>query len=338
MRLVIATPLYPPDIGGPATYTKLLEEGLPTHGIEVKVVKFSDVRNLPKLVRHVAYYNKVLKAAQNADAVLALDPVSVGLPAMKAAKKAGKPFFVKIVGDYAWEQGTQRFGVTATLDGFVRTSQVPLGVAILRKTQKEVAEGAVHVIVPSDYLKDIVCAWGISREKVQVINNAITVPEQIPSYQKGKGEFLIVSAGRRVPWKGFEAIERLGQTHQEDGWRVEIVSGKPREEVFGWMKVADVFVLNSTYEGFPHALIEAMTLGTPVIAADNRGNIPLLDKGRAGLLVPQGDDIALERALMDVWKNPTAARERANVARERMSAYEVSTMLENTARFLKENI
>ena len=32
MRLVIATPLYPPEIGGPATYAKLLSEGLPAKG------------------------------------------------------------------------------------------------------------------------------------------------------------------------------------------------------------------------------------------------------------------------------------------------------------------
>src|SRR3989338_11012397 len=116
MKLVIATPLYPPEIGGPATYAKLLEEGLPGKGIEVELVKFSEVRHLPRLIRHYAYYRRVLRAAKSADVVLALDPVSVGLPAMWAAKRAGKSFVVKIVGDYAWEQGQQRFGVMQNLD------------------------------------------------------------------------------------------------------------------------------------------------------------------------------------------------------------------------------
>ena len=89
MKLVIATPLYPPEIGGPATYSRLLEEGLPMKGIEVELVKFSEVRHLPKLIRHYVYYRQVLKAARRADAVLALDPVSVGLPAMKAARTCG---------------------------------------------------------------------------------------------------------------------------------------------------------------------------------------------------------------------------------------------------------
>ncbi len=77
MRLVIATPLYPPEPGGPATYAKLLEEGLPSRGIEVTLVKFSDVRKYPKVFRHMAYKGRVKKALRNADAVLALDPASV---------------------------------------------------------------------------------------------------------------------------------------------------------------------------------------------------------------------------------------------------------------------
>src|SRR3989344_9578793 len=114
MKIVIAAPLYPPEIGGPATYAKLLLEGLSQKGIEVDIVKFSEVRHLPKLIRHYAYYRRVLRSARGADAVLALDPASVGLPAMYAARKAKKPFVVKIVGDYAWEQGIQRFGITQT--------------------------------------------------------------------------------------------------------------------------------------------------------------------------------------------------------------------------------
>ena len=107
-RLVVATPLYPPDLGGPATYSYLLEQELPKRGITIELVKFADVRHLPKLVRYLAYFFNVLKALRTKDAVLALDPVSVGLPSMLAARVARKPLFLKVGGDYAWEQGTQR--------------------------------------------------------------------------------------------------------------------------------------------------------------------------------------------------------------------------------------
>ncbi|TSC69898.1 MAG: group 1 glycosyl transferase [Parcubacteria group bacterium Gr01-1014_49] len=336
MKLVIATPLYPPDIGGPATYAKILEEGLPGKGIEVELVKFSDVRHLPKLIRHYAYYRRVRKAARHANVVLALDPVSVGLPAMYAAKRAGKPFVVKIVGDYAWEQGVQRFGVTQELDDFVNINHVPFPVRILRRIQTRVARNAARIIVPSPYLQDIVTAWGIPREKVAVIYNGIGLPAHIPVQEKKEREFLIVSVGRRVPWKGFEAIERIAKKHESERWHACIASGLPRAEALGWVKAADVFVLNSSYEGFPHALIEAMTLGTPVVATDARFHRTLLEHGKTGILIPIGDDDALERALLEIRNNPDIARERAHAAQKRMDDFSLPRMLESTAYFLKQ--
>ena len=104
------------------------------------------------------------------------------------------------------------------------------------------------------------------------------------------------------------------------------------------MKVADVFVLNSHYEGFPHALIEAMTLGTPVIATDTRFHRTLLTHGKTGLLVPPGDDIALERALMEIRRDPDAAQERARAAQKRMDEFSLPRMLESTEYLLKNLI
>jgi len=332
MRLVIATPLYPPEIGGPATYAKILAEELPNRGIEVEVVKFSEVRHLPKLIRHYVYYRRVRRAASHADMVLALDPVSVGLAAQRAAKKAGKPFVVKVVGDYAWEQGQQRFGVKQSLDEFVATTRVPLSVRILRRIQTRVARNAVMVIVPSDYLKKIVRQWGIAAEKITVIYNGIVLPQVIEPREKKQGEFLIVSSGRDVPWKGFDAIRRVAE--REEGWRFFLAHGLSHSEALGWVRAADVFVLNSQYEGLAHALIEAMMLGTPVVATRVGGNPELITDGVTGLLVPYGDDEALRVALTSVAKDPQAARVRAVAAEVRAKQFSVEKMLEATTNLL----
>jgi glycosyltransferase involved in cell wall biosynthesis len=218
MKLVIAAPLYPPEIGGPATYAKILSEGLPAKGIEIQLVKFSEVRHLPKIIRHYAYYRRVLRAARRADIVLALDPVSVGLPALRAAKRAGKPFVVKIVGDYAWEQGQQRFGVTQDLDDFVKNEQKSFFVRRLQKIQTQVTKSATRVIVPSEYLKKIVMTWGspsqgsggpsIPSEKIEVIYNAVSIEPigKLPENVMKLSRPFVVSVGRLVPWKRFEGV------------------------------------------------------------------------------------------------------------------------------------
>ena len=103
MKILIATGLYPPDIGGPATYTALLEKELPQHGIEVTVAPFSSVRHLPKGIRHVAYFLTLMRMSRNVSFIYALDPVSVGVPALFASILRFKPFILSVRGDYAWE-------------------------------------------------------------------------------------------------------------------------------------------------------------------------------------------------------------------------------------------
>ena len=48
MKILIATGIYPPDIGGPAQYAFNLEQEWKKLGHEVRVIKFSDVRYLPR--------------------------------------------------------------------------------------------------------------------------------------------------------------------------------------------------------------------------------------------------------------------------------------------------
>src|SRR3989344_4099434 len=333
MKLVIATPLYPPEIGGPATYAEILMRELPKSGIEVELVKFSDVRHLPNAIRHIAYARNIFHAARHADAILALDVLSVGWPAFFANIFLGKKFIVKIVGDHIWEQGKQRFWIKGSLDEFPRFSfSWHPYLWFLRTLQFVVARSADCVIVPSEYLKKVIVRWGIAPEKIAVIYNGITLPDDLVVPPKNENEFLIVSSGRRVHWKGFEAIERVAS--REANWRVFVASELPREEALGWVKAADVFVLNSRYEGLSHALIEALMLGTPVIATDAGGNGELITNGQTGLLVPPGDEEALFIALKNVAHDPHAASARAQAARTQTERFSVEAMLSATSKLM----
>lgn len=365
MKLLIATPLYPPEIGGPATYAKLLEEGLPGKGIEVELVKFSEVRHLPKLIRHYAYYRRVLKAARNADIVFALDPVSVGLPAMKAAHKAGKPFVVKIVGDYAWEQGRQRFEVIQNLDEFVKTKNVPFPVRMLRRIQERVALRAARVIVPSNYLKGIVATWGIPTDKIEVIYNAVPlvagksgiVPESVAKLPRP----LVVTAGRLVPWKHIDGIiDAIAELHKKRSQASLVVVGDgperaalarraeeklPGNAVFtgmlshadtlATMKSADAFVLNSSYEGLSHLLIEAQALGVPTLATRVGGNPEVITGEENGLLVPAGDTPALAGTLARLLGDDGLRTRLSSRARESAKRFSTETMISRTSGVLR---
>ena len=174
MKVLIATPLFPPDIGGPATYSRILADELPKRGHIPRLVIFSDVKHFPRGIRHFVYFWKVFWQALSSDIILALDPVSVGYPVSWAAMLSRKKFVVTIVGDYAWEQGIQRFGVTDLLDDFLN-KKYDAPVERLRVAETKVAKKAARIITPSEYLKNVVSKWGVDPGKISVIDRKSVV-------------------------------------------------------------------------------------------------------------------------------------------------------------------
>lgn len=332
MKILLATPLYPPDSGGPSTYAKLMHDELPKRGLEIVVVTFGSVRHWPPGVRHLVYFLKLLTNAKGADVVYALDPVSVGLPAFLAALLLGKKFLLRVPGDYAWEQGRQRFGVTDELDEF-QNKKYGRPVERLRGIQKFVARRAVKIVVPSEYMQRVVSRWVGNAKKVEVIYSSAHIPVEYKLPENRPEGFLVVTIARRVPWKGIEALE--GVVVSESGWTFKLLDGLLHAEAMGWVKAANVFALNSTYEGLSHALVEAMALGTPVVATNVGGNPELVISGENGLLIPPKDDEALYAALKNIETHPEEARIRAKRAEEKAKKFSIDITIEKLVSLLK---
>ncbi|MBI4093744.1 glycosyltransferase family 4 protein [Candidatus Kaiserbacteria bacterium] len=341
MRLLIATGLYPPEIGGPATYAKLFEQELPRHGFEVHVLPFSLVRHMPPIIRHIAYAWLLSKRIGGADLVLVQDTVSTGLPVALMCMLAGKKFVVRVPGDYAWEQGVQRFGVKDSLEDFQKHSYGRF-VGIFRAIQNYVVRRARCVIVPSSYLKHIVDSWGVTST---VIYNGIDTRRT----DVAREENLIVSAGRLVPWKGFAELIEIVLKHPH--WHLVIVgdgpekerlekltnrsdrvtfAGKiPNAELRRYMARATVFVLNSSYEGLSHTLLEASAEGAPILATKVGGNPEIVSREA---LIEKGE---LEYKLVDLLSNPAKRAKCSTVAISLASAFSIDACVKRTAELLK---
>jgi glycosyltransferase involved in cell wall biosynthesis len=342
MKLLIATGLYAPDIGGSATYTAFLEKHLSRHGVTCIVLPFSRVRRLPRILRHLAYFLWVLVRGVRADVIYGLDTVSVGLPTALAATVLMKPFWLRVPGDYAWEQGQQRFALTVTLDEYLKNqTQAPIRVRLLAFIQRFVARQASRIIVPSDYLKGVVAAWGVDSAKVTRIYNAlkfIKVPESREELRDllGYHGTVIVTAARLVPWKGISMLIDVAAdlresvhpvhlciigvgTNREDLMEkvasrkaesyITFLGALPREELGKHLKAADIFALNTSYEGLSHQLIEVMSIGTPIVTTQVGGNPELIEDRKTGLLVPYNDRKALTSALLLLMEEPSLRSE-----------------------------
>ena len=81
------------------------------------------------------------------------------------------------------------------------------------------------------------------------------------------------------------------------GDRVRLLGPVSRDEVLDVFAAADASILSSSWENFPHSVVESLVVGTPVIATSAGGVAEVVQDGVNGLLVPVGDAAALAAAV-----------------------------------------
>jgi glycosyltransferase involved in cell wall biosynthesis len=86
-----------------------------------------------------------------------------------------------------------------------------------------------------------------------------------------------------------------------------------RSDVPSLLTAADLFVLASKYEGYPIAVMEALSMGLPVVSTDVGGVPDTVEEGEQGLLVPPGDPVGLAAAIVRLVGDP-ALRSRMSEA------------------------
>lgn len=291
----------------------------------------------------------------------------LALEAVAANLVLRRPLVHKVVGDLVWERATV---AGRTADDFERfqTAPQPLLLAAARRLRCWWTRRADRVIVPSAYLARWVERWGVPRDRTVIVRNAVDVrsdmrAEEVPVVRPAasSGRLRVVTVARLVPWKGIDdllaaaarvpVVEVLVVGDGPDGARLEALAARlgvgdrvvfagrldPRRTLAA-VAAADVFVLGSRYEGLPHAVLEAMSLGVPVVAAAAGGTPELVRHGETGLLVPPGDPAALAEALRRLAGSPEERRRLGARGREAAAAWRVADMVAATERVLVEAV
>jgi len=213
-----------------------------------------------------------------------------------------------------------------------------------------------NVIVPSVGIKsDIISHFSINDKKFKVIYNGFDL-EWIRSCGLMDISIIkdcpwIVTASRLGPPKDFSTLLHafrivrdqvktklliIGEGPYEQKIREETALLKLDEDVymlgfqenpFKYIAKADVFVLSSLSEGLPGAIIEAMTLGVPVISTDcPSGPREIIKNNDNGILIPVGDAHNLASACFSIL-NDCSLRDRLVAGgRERAEYFSIQRM------------
>lgn len=311
MIILLATGIFPPDIGGPATYADELSRALRRCGHTVRVLTYG---NSPKatyddglffversgscFLRWLRYARALRQYGHDADVVIALSSVSVGVPLL-FSRLRGPRRVLRLGGEFFWERFTDAGGMLG-LDAWHRTR---FGVwRFLDRVVMPRLLRSFHVIVYSTEMQQSIHRRTYrSLPSTTVIENA--VPPGTPVLHQRQTPLRLLILSRFVGFKNLLAFVRalsiLGPAVrctcvgdgpmracvQEEVARqglqafVEFqapVQGSAKMELFA---LHDLLVIPSVTEISPNTALEARASGLPVLLTEATGLSPALRQG-----------------------------------------------------------
>jgi glycosyltransferase involved in cell wall biosynthesis len=334
VKVLIVTGIWPPDVGGPASHAPDVADFLHGRGHDIEVLTTADAppaqraypvrvvsrRHRPG-VRHFRGAALVRRVAHAADVVY-----TTGMFGRSAlgATLSRRPYVVKLTADPAFERSRRRGLVAGDVDEF-QESRAGATVAMLRLARDVELRHAAHVVTPSSYLRELALGWGVAPARVTVLPNpAPSIGELAPRDELRKSFGLngatLAFAGRLTAQKSLDralaavaAAEGVRLVIAGEGpdrkllegralelglaERVRFLGAQPRRRVVELFRAADATVLSSSWENFPHTVVEALAMGTPVLAMEAGGVAEVVRHEVNGLLVPPGDTPALAAAV-----------------------------------------
>jgi glycosyltransferase involved in cell wall biosynthesis len=198
--------------------------------------------------------------------------------------------------------------------------------------------------------------WG-DTGNIRVIPNPVNFEPATPAPLDTK---TVVAVGRYSHQKGLERLVSAWALVKKNGWKLWLVGdGENREQLEKQIETLDlqdsvrlgrvendmasvyvgasVVALSSRYEGLPMVLLEAQAFGVPVVSFDCKcGPREIVKDGETGLLVPEGDNHALARALARLMGDDTLRKEMGSKAFRNAENWRTDAIMEKWICLFKD--
>ena len=356
MKILITVGIYPPDIGGPASFVPKIAKLLEENECEVTVICLSNEKILDhepyKVIRILRNQNLIIRWIKTVSNIIAYgrdaELIFVnGLPmeAYIANLFLRKKLIRKIVGDWAWERGRNKGITNDSFDEFQKNKH-NLHLEIAKFSRGWTATKADLVITPSIHLKEVVKNWGVLENNLKVIYNGTKIQ---PIIDKQENEVLhFVTVGRLAPWKNIDKIIQAMALLNDKGFNFifNIVGSGPIDEKLKKLVTdlklekkifflgqkntdelnkiylnSDIYIQASGYEGLPHVILEAINFNLSIISTPIGGTNEILLNGKNGwvLNLKEGkapDEFDLQKLIKYVVESKAVDKEKILNAKE----------------------
>jgi len=148
------------------------------------------------------------------------------------------------------------------------------------------------------------------REFLQMAQNVL---------QRHKAVFLVV--GDTLPSDRDQFGNVFREQVKKAGLMPHFIFTGHTDRVADYLRVMDLFTLPSYREGFPVSVIEAMSIGLPVVTTDIRGCREAVVPGKTGLVVPPKDSAGLTDAIEYLLSHREEAKQMGQAGRRRAVSF-----------------
>ncbi|MEK7088164.1 MAG: glycosyltransferase family 4 protein [Patescibacteria group bacterium] len=271
MKIVIATGIYPPEIGGPAQYAKNLKAEFEANGHRVKVLTYRLEKKMPTGFRHLWFFLRCFLAFPRSDLVVALDTFSVAMPAVAAARLLGKKIIIRTGGDFLWEWYVERTGDLVLLKDFYQTRLDKLNFKekIVFKLSRWTVRNASRLIFSTEWQKRIwLPVYGFDEAKTTIVENYYG--PKGPSFPSPEKNFL--AGTRPLKWKNSARLaEAFNKAKVKNARIIYDNATKPFEKFMDKVAHCHAVILASLGDVSPNFILDAIRHNKPFILTKETG-------------------------------------------------------------------
>lgn len=265
MKILIATGIYPPDIGGPAQIARGVEQAWIQAGHSARVLAFRFERKLPSGIRHLYYFLRVLFSIRGVDFVFSPDTFSAALPALFAAKLSRKKFIVRTGGDFLWEWYVERTGDLVLLRDFYTTRLHRLNVKerVEFHLVRFLLRHADAVVFSTEWQREVFKGpYDLFLERCFVVENYYgSKQESVKPTKK-----IFIGGVRDLKWKNMPRLKAAFDIVQKKGLKVSLnwETGS-RGQFLLDIQSCYAVIIASLGDISPNTILEAITFNKPFI-------------------------------------------------------------------------
>lgn len=292
MNILFVTPIFPPEIGGPAQYTQKLQEALQELGDRIEIM----------FGKRAFSFRKIWTASARSDIVYVFSSSPrILIPAFFAAKLRGKKIILRLGGDYLWERAAEQRGVTLPLRLYYEEQRKSRKEQIIFMLLREIFKRLDVLIFTTEFQKSLYRkVYGLRSSTVALIGNAYPFFGEREARPFPDPPLTILFAGRLLKLKNIDALirgfSRLRQESAGKEIRLKIVGNGPEEkelrelahslgleekaifekalsqkDLWREFRSAWLLVVPSFFEISPNIVLEACAAGSPILVTREVG-------------------------------------------------------------------